>query len=254
MGRARQIANADEMGRILLDASAASTDEGEHLLLDASAAGTDVGFFVNVEDGTGTGDGGVSNFNALQGSLDLTSQVTGALGIANGGTALTEGFLNGLTFYETMRLTGAETAGDGAIISGTFESTDTGSFGKKLIGGSSGMSVSSGVFTFPATGIYLLQTYVRLYAAADASYHAHTIRTTNDNFSSNDIEAAQTFSSWGNRSGTAYEAMHCNYIFDCTDTSTHKFRMRYASTATVTVQGNTDANETYVTIIRLGDT
>ena len=48
MGRARQIANADEMGRILLDASAASTDEGEHLLLDASASGTDVGFFVNI--------------------------------------------------------------------------------------------------------------------------------------------------------------------------------------------------------------
>ena len=82
MGRARQIANADEMGRILLDASDTGTDEGEHLLLDASAAGTDVGFFLNVEEGTGTGDGGVSNFNALQGTLDLTSQVTGALGIA----------------------------------------------------------------------------------------------------------------------------------------------------------------------------
>ena len=254
MGRARQIANADEMGRILLDASDTGTDVGEHLLLDASAAGTDVGFFLNVEEGTGTGDGGVSNFNALQGTLDLTSQVTGALGIANGGTALSSGFLNGLTFYETMRLTGGETAGDGAVITGTFESTDTGSFGKKLIDGTTGMSVSSGVFTFPATGIYLLETYVRLYAAVDASYHAHTIRTTNDNFSSNDIEAAQTFSSWGNRSGTAYEAMHCNYIFDCTDTSTHKFRMRYGSTATVTVQGNTDANETYVTVIRLGDT
>ena len=104
MGRARQIANADEMGRILLDASDTGTDVGEHLLLDASAAGTDVGFFVNVEEGTGTGDGGVSNFNALQGTLDLTSQVTGALGIANGGTALSSGFLNGLTFYETMRL------------------------------------------------------------------------------------------------------------------------------------------------------
>jgi len=252
MGRARQIANADEMGRILLDASAASTDEGEHLLLDASASGTDVGFFVNVEEGTGTSS--IPNLDALQGSLDLTSQVTGSLGVANGGTALTEGFLNGLTFYETMRLTGAETAGTGADISGTFESTDTGSFGKKLIGGSSGMSVSSGIFTFPATGIYLLQTCIRLYAAADISYHAHTIRTTNDNFSSNDIEAVQTFSSWGNRSGTAYEAMHCNYIFDCTDTSTHKFKMKYASSGTVTVQGNTGANETYATVIRLGDT
>ena len=52
MGRARQIASAENMDRILLDASAASTDEGEHLLLDASAAGTDVGFFITTEVGT----------------------------------------------------------------------------------------------------------------------------------------------------------------------------------------------------------
>ena len=52
MGRARQIASAENMDRILLDASAASTDEGEHLLLDASASGTDVGFFLNTEVGT----------------------------------------------------------------------------------------------------------------------------------------------------------------------------------------------------------
>ena len=53
MGRARQIASAENQDRILLDASAASTDEGEFLLLDASASGTDVGFFINTEDGTG---------------------------------------------------------------------------------------------------------------------------------------------------------------------------------------------------------
>ena len=52
MGRARQIASAENMDRILLDASAASTDEGEHLLLDASAANTDVGFFITTEVGT----------------------------------------------------------------------------------------------------------------------------------------------------------------------------------------------------------
>ena len=252
MGRARQIANADEMGRILLDASAASTDEGEHLLLDASASGTDVGFFVNVEEGTGTSS--IPNLDALQGSLDLTSQVTGSLGVANGGTALTEGFLNGLTFYETMRLTGAETAGTGADISGTFESTDTGSFGKKLIGGTTGMSVSSGVFTFPATGIYLIDSTIRAYNNNDISYVAQTIRTTNDNFSSNDVEAAQAFSSWGQANSTDYETVHCQYIFDCTDTSTHKFKLRYASVGNVIIASNTNANETYVTIIRLGDT
>ena len=52
MGRARQIASAENMDRILVDASAARTDEGEHLLLDGSAASTDVGFFINTEIGT----------------------------------------------------------------------------------------------------------------------------------------------------------------------------------------------------------
>ena len=52
MGRARQIASAESLDRILLNASAASTDEGEHLLLDGSAANTDVGFFINTEIGT----------------------------------------------------------------------------------------------------------------------------------------------------------------------------------------------------------
>ena len=45
MGRARQIASAENMDRILLDASAASTDVGEHLLEED-------GFFINTEIGT----------------------------------------------------------------------------------------------------------------------------------------------------------------------------------------------------------
>ena len=144
-------------------------------------------------------------------------------------------FSNGITFYETMRMTASLSAGSGGDISEAFESTDTGNPAKKLIGGS-GMSASSGIFTFPATGMYLLLTGVRYYADADISYNAHTIKTTNDNFSSNDIEVAQTFSSWGSHSGSNnYEAMHCNYVFDCENTSTHKFKMRYASTGTITV-------------------
>ena len=45
MCRARQIASAENMDRILLDASAASTDVGEHLLEED-------GFFINTEIGT----------------------------------------------------------------------------------------------------------------------------------------------------------------------------------------------------------
>ena len=95
-----------------MDASDTGTDVGEHLLLDAGTRGTDVGFFLNVK-----GMALVLEMEAYQTSmhykvLDLTSQVTGALGIANGGTALSSGFLRaGLTFYETMRLTGRKQQG-----------------------------------------------------------------------------------------------------------------------------------------------
>ena len=53
MGRARQIASAENRDTILLDGSdGTSADAGDHLLLDASAATTDVGFFLNTEVGT----------------------------------------------------------------------------------------------------------------------------------------------------------------------------------------------------------
>ena len=45
MGRARQIASAEHMERILLEASAASTDVGDQLLEED-------GFFINTEIGT----------------------------------------------------------------------------------------------------------------------------------------------------------------------------------------------------------
>ncbi len=45
--------------------------------------------------------------SALTGSIDLTSKVTGTLPVANGGTALTSGFVNGggLTAGSQWRLT-----------------------------------------------------------------------------------------------------------------------------------------------------
>jgi len=169
-------------------------------------------------------------------------------------TQLPADFNNGITFYETMRLTANMSAGTGGDVDGTFESTDTGNPAKKLIS-STGMSASSGIFTFPATGMYLLMCRLRFFADADIQYNNFTIRTTNDNFSSNDIEAAEASASWGTHySSTNLENMAFDYVFDCTNTSTHKFKMKYSSTGTVTVAGNTASNLTYVTVIRLGDT
>ena len=50
--------------------------------------------------------------SGLSGSIDLTSKVTGSLPVANGGTALTSGFVNGgaLTEVDTWRKTSAMNA------------------------------------------------------------------------------------------------------------------------------------------------
>ena len=187
--------------------------------------------------------------------MGLTKVRTG--GVADNAitaTQLPADFNNGITFYETMRLTANLGAGTGGDVNGTFESTDTGNPAKKLIGGS-GMSASSGIFTFPATGMYLLMCNLRFFADADVQYNNFTIRTTNDNFSSNDVEAAESSASWGTHySSNNLENMSLDYVFDCENTSTHKFKMKYSSTGTVTVAGSSAANNTYVTVVRLGDT
>ena len=168
-------------------------------------------------------------------------------------TQLPADFSNGVTFYETMRLTTAVST-SGGDINGTFESTDTGNPGKKLIS-STGMSASSGIFTFPATGMYLLMGRMRFYLDADLQYASMTIRTSTDNFSSNDIEAAEGYATWGKHEGSSnYEMIAVDYIFDCENTSTHKFKMRCGGTSTINLGYGTGINSTYVTVIRLGDT
>ena len=130
----------------------------------------------------------------------MTRSVLSTLAIADNAITtakLPTDFNNGITFYETMRLDDNMASGQNGDVNGNFESTDTGNPAKKLIGGS-GMSASSGIFTFPATGMYLLLTGVRYYAGADISYNAHTIKTSNDNFSSNDIEAESVATSAAN--------------------------------------------------------
>tara|TARA_Y100001937_G_scaffold119277_1_gene174743 strand:+ start:67 stop:708 length:642 start_codon:yes stop_codon:yes gene_type:complete len=161
--------------------------------------------------------------------------------------------IQGVTFFETMRLS-SSISGSGGDINGTFESVDTGTPAKKLIS-STGMSSSSGIFTFPATGMYLLMARMRYFADADITYSGLIIKTSNDNFSSNDVEASEGYGSWGTHSGSNnYEMIAVDFLFDCTDTSTHKFKMRYTSTGSITLGNSTGTNMTYVTVIRLGDT
>jgi len=154
----------------------------------------------------------------------------------------------GITMADQFRLTADQSGGTNADITSNLERVDTDGFGQL----GTGMTESSGIFSFPSTGIYLLQL-VGFFLASDSDGAANvSILTTTDNSSYNDalIVTAGVVSSGG-----AQFSAHGSFIFDVTDTSTHKFKLNTHSMGSNSkLKGETDRNRTAVTIIRLGDT
>jgi hypothetical protein len=171
-----------------------------------------------------------------------TFNVAGTL--QSGGSAITQGIKEA----DQWRVT-ANTAISGAssVVTSNWERADN-NFG--LIG--TGMTESSGIFTFPQTGIYKIDWKVMAVSTSGgADYTGGDIQYSTDNFSSsNNIAAA-----YNSMDGTsAYIGADMTFIFDVTNTSTHKVRFRFISNGTVNFEGNTDRNWQVATFIRLGDT
>jgi len=157
--------------------------------------------------------------------------------------------VNGITMADQWRVnTNFTSANTAPHISSNWERNDT-SF--SVIG--SGMSESSGIFTFPETGIYKVDwsamgsasgTQVR-YIVADIGF-----TTNGSSFASN--------LAFGNGSisndSVANSQTHASCIFDVTNTSTHKVRFTVYAEFALTWECNSTANSTYATFIRLGDT
>ena len=114
-----------------------------------------------------------------------------------------------------------------------------------------GMSQSSGVFTFPSTGYWLVTFKVSSYGNGGAVTEIYSqIRYTGDN--SSYVSIAHGVDS--NYTGNAYGMSLCSTILDITDTSNHKVRFKIYTNASSLIQGNTGEDATSVTFVRLGDT
>jgi hypothetical protein len=155
----------------------------------------------------------------------------------------------GISMAQTWRLTSSFT-GSAQPVASNLEADDT--YSQGAIG--SAMTQSSGIFTFPSTGIYLIQAQGEFYFSGDSRYNQFIIEVTTDNSSYN--EAAK---STGGIAQAESSATHTNsssfYIFDVTNVSTHKVRFTSStSDSSVTVYGDTNRNFTCMTFIRLGDT
>ena len=212
----------------------AYTATGTALTLSAATASTDTMYCVFLG-------------RALQTVTPATNSITNAMitdsTIESG--KLFSTFKNGITEIDTWRVT-ADFSGTG-YVTANWERDDT--YGNVLIG--TGMSESSGVFTFPSTGVYQINFGSRFTRDTATPYAVGEIQVTTNNSSYN--TAANSI---GNVPvANYYDGFYIPYIFDVTSTSTHKvkFYMQTNSLA-VTFGGNTDRNFTYANFIRLGDT
>ena len=118
-----------------------------------------------------------------------------------------------------------------------------------LIGKS--MTESSGVFSFPITGIFLIRAQVNFYTNGGArAYLGCIIEGTTDNSTYADIGG-----NYASTSGTNYYAGVSGYcVFDVQDTSTHKVRLKTNFPGTATVQGSTGYQRTSIHFSRIGNT
>ena len=139
------------------------------------------------------------------------------------------------------------------IVPNNWERVDTHGFSK--IG--TGMTESSGVFTFPSTGIWKITAHAGFYATSGNAYISVSIATTVDNGSNWNITAAK----YNNlASGESYQSpVPTEFIFDVEDTSTHKVSMYVRAAAGnggagAIFTGDSQDSRTSMVFIRLGDT
>jgi len=152
-----------------------------------------------------------------------------------------------LTMVDQWRLT-QDLTGSANPITSNLERVDTDGWG----GIGTGMSESSGIFTFPSTGIYLIHFSIVVYTSTTSDYCRGMIRTTTDN--STYDEAAVAYASAAG-TGTPFNSGSTQFTFDVTNTTTHKvaFRILQANTGNK-VRGNTNESTTFMTFIKLADT
>ena len=152
------------------------------------------------------------------------------------------GITAGITEAAEWNLTSGLSSGTGATLTSNLVQVD-------YIG--SGMSESSGVFTFPSTGMYLIIYIVTGYASALNRYAGGEISATTNNSSYSNI--AEGYSNTNNDANNYFHVtIPC--IFDVTNVSTHKVKFLISAENDVTVSGTSGRLITGMNFLRLGDT
>jgi len=136
--------------------------------------------------------------------------------------------------------------GSNVVITANLERVDD--TGAGFIG--SAMSVSSGIFTFPSTGIYLVNVVWDFSASGNALTDADVkIHTTTDNSTYD-----QTTANYSSCAAGSKLTGYAQHIFDVTNTTNCKVKFVYYVNTAATLRGSSTQTETGFNFIRLGAT
>ena len=195
---------------------------------------------LKVDEIQDTSGNNIINENANTVTIGKSGDTVNVIGtLQNGGT----NFLQGITMADQWRITATTNDASDADVTSNWERVDTAGAG--FIG--SAMTESSGVFTFPSTGMYMVAASWYVISSSDGSANIITQVTQNN---SSYIDACL-----GNSHSSGNSTNPSNYIVDVTDISNVKVKFKTNSFASGTsLYGETATTYTGVWFIRLGDT
>ncbi len=179
------------------------------------------------------------NFNAasLSGTLPAIS-----------GASLT-GITSGVTVAGQFRLTTGFN-GSANPITSNYEEVDT--FYSRI---GSAITESSGVFTFPSTGVYMIAAHTSVQYNGELNYHELILQGSTDGFSSDTQTIASKYCASADHGATSYYGASAHAIYDVTNVSNNKIRLRINSAqGGATTKGSSSNSQTSLTFLRLGDT
>jgi len=249
--------NVKSGGSIIIDSGAAITNNGTATGFSADLTNLNA---TNLTSGTVPGARfpatlPIANGSALT-NLNATNLGSGTVPDARfpatlpaiSGANLTNLPAGGITEADMWRIT---TAFSGSVqpITANWERCDEDTFAK--IG--TGMSVSSGIWSFPITGLYQVVWNCSWDLGAAVSRYVYSeLITTNDN--STYTERGVGWTSIFNGSSTTYTSATISVFVNVSNVSNQKIKLGVnVDNSSVNTRGSSTANQSYVSFIRLGD-
>ena len=171
-----------------------------------------------------------------------TVNIVGTL--QNGGT----NFLQEITMADQWRITADTNSGTDGDITTNWERADDPTWS----GIGTGLTESSGIFSFSQTGIYLITANFNVTMRSDGGAGVQGSTTSDDSAYAAD---GRGYAGDVNGSTDVYGMASFQFLFDVTNISTHKMKFSTTSFAANTViKGRTDINQSGFIVLRLGDT